>query len=422
MHHWFAHPLILPVLALLLPLSLLAAWSARRRRQALARLGLRTSLGLLLALPRRWQRLRGLCMLFGLIALGIGMAGPQWGRDWQQSAAPGRDLVVVLDCSRSMLAETPSRLERARLALLDLVDAVEKRGGHRLALVAFAGRAKVVCPLTHDYDHFRATLDAIDTLPFDPDLSPVAGQSSGTRIGLGLIEGALAHDDFQRGKIKKVDIEKNVVTITVDGKDQELTVTDETRFAGVEGIKDSALKPGAEVAFKVSRKDGKPVLLDLKLGGSRHDQGDILLVSDGDDPAHDGEWQDGIDKALALGIPVHVLGIGDPNQARPIRIGTTVLLHDDKEVRTRLEETPLHAIAEQTKGIYWPARTRAVPLGQMYLDNIVALPMREQSDDTLPLYQQRYLWFLLPAFGLLVCASLFGDRSAQPARPRGSLR
>ncbi len=80
-------------------------------------------------------------MALGLIALILGTSGPQWGRDWDQSAAPGRDLVVVLDCSRSMFAETPSRLERAKTALLDLCDALKKRGGHRVALVVFAGSA-----------------------------------------------------------------------------------------------------------------------------------------------------------------------------------------------------------------------------------------------------------------------------------------
>ena len=93
----------------------------------------------------------------------LGTAGPQWGRDYTQSAAPGRDLVVVLDCSRSMFAETPRRLQRAKTALLDLVEAVKHQGGHRLALVVFAGRARLACPLTHDYDHFRTAGESVDT-------------------------------------------------------------------------------------------------------------------------------------------------------------------------------------------------------------------------------------------------------------------
>ena len=50
----------------------------------------------------------------------VGTAGPQWGLDWNQSVDPGRDVIVVLDLSRSMLAENPSRLQMAKQALIDL--------------------------------------------------------------------------------------------------------------------------------------------------------------------------------------------------------------------------------------------------------------------------------------------------------------
>src|SRR5579884_2595010 len=163
LRHPFAHPWLLWLLVALPLLGMLGMWSARRRRQAVARLGDLAAVEMQLASRRGWRRLRGLCLLLGMLGLGLGMAGPQWGRDWDQSAAPGRDLVVVLDCSRSMLAETPSRLERARAALIDLADAVERRGGHRLALVLFAGKPRLACPLTHDYDHFRSQLDNLET-------------------------------------------------------------------------------------------------------------------------------------------------------------------------------------------------------------------------------------------------------------------
>jgi Ca-activated chloride channel family protein len=340
MHHWFSHPLLLAALGVLPLLATLALWNRYRRRRALVRLGQRS---ILLAIrPRLSGRrlLRNLCLLAGLVLLILGMAGPQWGRDWDQSTAPGRDLVVVLDCSRSMLAETPSRLERAHTALLDLVHDVEKRGGHRLALILFAGRAKLVCPLTHDYDHFRAALEGVEARPSDPDLAPGPGDESGTRIGLALHEAVLASD---------------------------------TRFQGAR---------------------------------------DILLLSDGDDPARDGEWREGADEARAQGIPVHTVGLGNPDQASPIRVGGTVLMHADSEVRTRLEEAPLREIAERTHGVYVPARTRAVPLGPFYLDLIAAQSEREHTDDALPVYQQRYPWALLPAFGLLILWTLVPEGPA----------
>src|SRR5262249_39062441 len=160
----------------------------------------------------------------------------------------------------------PSRLERAKAALADLSRGVERRGGHRLALVVFAGRARLACPLTHDYDHFRETLDAVDTAAPDTDLEPGPGVASGTRIGRGLAQAVLAHDP---------------------------------RFQGCR---------------------------------------DILLVSDGDDPARDGEWRQGAAEARAQGIPVHAVGVGDPDRGHRIPAGEGWLHHDGREVLTRLQD------------------------------------------------------------------------------------
>jgi Ca-activated chloride channel family protein len=345
LRHVFAHPWLLLILVAMPLLGALGAWSRRKRRQALLQLG--DVLALEAQVSARggwWQRLRGLCLSLGLLGLGLAAAGPQWGRDWDQSAAPGRDLVVVLDCSRSMLAETPSRLERARAALVDLSEAVEKRGGHRLALVLVAGRARLVCPLTHDYDHFRAVVADVESAALERDLEPGPAETSGTRLGQGLAVAALA---------------------------------DDTRFQGTR---------------------------------------DILLLSDGDDPARDGEWRAGARVAASQGIRVYTVGIGDPNTASVIRLDTGPLTHDGQVVRTRLEEAPLREIAEMTQGTYIPAHTRTLPLGALYLDAISTQPLREESDDALPVYQQRYPWVLGPALGLLALVMVFGDGGGRGRR------
>jgi Ca-activated chloride channel family protein len=339
LRHPFAHPWLLWFLVALPLLGALGVWSARRRRQAVARLGDLASVEMQLASRRGWRRLRGLCLLLGMLGLGLGMAGPQWGRDWDQSAAPGRDLVAVLDCSRSMLAETPSRLQRARDALIDLADAVERRGGHRLALILCAGKARLACPLTHDYDHFRAKLENLESVAEERDLEPGPGEKSGTRLGQAL-------------------------TLAI--------VSDDPRFQGTR---------------------------------------DLLLLSDGDDPARDGEWKQGARAAAALGIRIHTVGIGDPNTASVIRLAAGPLMHDDLPVRTRLEEAPLREIADLTGGTYTPACTRSLPLGALYLDAIAGEPQREDSDDALPVYQQRYAWFLGPALAFLALFTFLGDGS-----------
>jgi hypothetical protein len=103
-----------------------------------------------------------------------------------------------------------------------------------------------------------------------------------TRRSLALVAGLLlcatalfAQDAPQRGKLQKVDADKGVVTITVDGKDLEFTVTDDTRLPDSSGkdvagrLKDPAYKEGAPVLFKAVEKGDRKVLLGMKLEGER---------------------------------------------------------------------------------------------------------------------------------------------------------
>ncbi len=143
---------------------------------------------------------------------------------------------------------------------------------------------------------------------------------------------------------------------------------------------------------------------------------DILLLSDGDDPGRDAEWRNGARIAVALGLRVHTVGIGDPNTASIIRLDSGPLMHDGQPVLTRLEEAPLREIAKLTDGTYTPARTRTLPLGALYLDTIDNQPQREDSDDALPVYQQRYAWFLAPALGFLILFTFLGDGSVKKIR------
>src|SRR5437867_5594016 len=105
-------------------------------------------------------------LLFAVAGVGLTLARPQWGEQAAPGHMLGHDIVFVLDCSRSMLATdvTPSRLQRAKLAILDFM---HRHGRGRLGLVAFAGQAFLQCPLTFDYGAFEETLLAVDdkTIP-----------------------------------------------------------------------------------------------------------------------------------------------------------------------------------------------------------------------------------------------------------------
>jgi uncharacterized protein YegL len=69
----------------------------------------------------------------------------------------GRDVIFVLDVSRSMLAQDmqPSRLELAKLAINDCIECLP---GGRVGLVLFAGSASIRCPLTEDRAFLRTAL------------------------------------------------------------------------------------------------------------------------------------------------------------------------------------------------------------------------------------------------------------------------
>ena len=334
----FAHPWLLLAMTALPVLSVLAVLAARRRQR-----GLLVMAGLVGAavLSRTGpSRLRGLVLWLGLVCLALGMAGPRWGRDWSQSAAPGRDVVVVMDLSRSAFAEAPTRAEQARRAARDLVEALRLRGGHRVALVVFAGQPRLACPLTHDLDHFSDVVESLDSTAPDPALG------AGTRIGSALVLAVQTHEG--------------------------------------------------------------------RSGRAR----DVVLLSDGDDPARDGEWRRGIEAARAEGVPVLCVAVGDPNEGHRIPDGKGWQTHDGKEVKSSLELAPLREIAQRTGGELLLANGRAFPLGEHYLAH-AARSIEEDSPDRTPVYRQRQTWFLLPAFVFLSLTMLLPE-SIQPPRHRGA--
>src|SRR5262249_57041129 len=111
------------------------------------------------------------------------------------------DVVIVLDLSRSMLAEQPSRQELARRGINDLAEMFKRRGGYRVALVVFAAHPRLVFPLTNDYDHLAEAVAQQDAAAPPRALRPNAdaGDVSGTRIGAALRLAVAAHDPRMQG-------------------------------------------------------------------------------------------------------------------------------------------------------------------------------------------------------------------------------
>ena len=151
---WFL--LLLPLLALF------ALWAMRQRQRDLARFAGSEVVGRLTRTVRRGrQQFKSVLIISGILLLVIALTGPQFGVRLEMAERRGVDVMVVLDLSRSMLTEDvrPSRLERARHAIDELLDQLE---GDRAGLVVFAANAFVQCPLTLDHSAMRMLLSALN--------------------------------------------------------------------------------------------------------------------------------------------------------------------------------------------------------------------------------------------------------------------
>ncbi len=152
---------LVPVVAV--AVALLAATAARRRREKLRLLlgaGATDPDAVILSYWRR--RLRVVLLALTLLALLVAAARPYWGSELVDRGFRGRDIIVIFDVSKSMLATdlAPSRLEHAKYLLRELVAA---ESGTSFGLVAFAGRAYLSCPLTADPTAFNQYIDELST-------------------------------------------------------------------------------------------------------------------------------------------------------------------------------------------------------------------------------------------------------------------
>jgi len=100
--------------------------------------------------------------LLALAAFLFAMARPTWGEQKLEIPERGRNLMLVIDVSRSMLADDvmPNRLTRAKLAAEDIVRSLPD---YRVGLIAFAGRAYLQAPLTSDHEAVIETIQNLDT-------------------------------------------------------------------------------------------------------------------------------------------------------------------------------------------------------------------------------------------------------------------
>ncbi len=227
-------------------------WWAFRRKQRVIETFVHPKLHEDIAKERLISRetLKAILLVGVFLCSVLALARPQWGFHWQEIKRQGLDIVIAMDVSRSMLTQDvkPNRLERAKLAVKDLIKKLE---GDRLGLVAFAGSAVTVCPLTVDYGGFLLALD---------DLSPQTVSVGGTSLSLALEE---AIRGFQ-----EISGSYRVVVVISDGEDMEGHLDQAIDLAKKNGIKVFCIGMGTP--------DGELVAISDDQGGQdflKDDQG-----------------------------------------------------------------------------------------------------------------------------------------------------
>lgn len=199
---------------------------------------------------------KSLLFFTGLLFLSFSLLKPRWGYNEQKIAQEGRDLLIALDVSRSMLAQDlkPNRLDFAKNKIKNLVDQLNS---DRVGLIIFSGQAFVQCPLTHDKAAFFTFLDSIDAESIS---------TGTTALDLAINKSIEIFNNNQSRKNK-------LLAVFTDGEDFSSNLTD---------IRNQAQKIGLKIfTFGIGTEQGAPIPLyddNLKqVGHQKDDKGNIVI-------------------------------------------------------------------------------------------------------------------------------------------------
>lgn len=234
--------------AVLVPVYAWCFWKKAAALKVLASVEMLRKINVAVSLKR--QILKAVLLICAFATIVIAITEPRWNPKPLQIKSHGRDVVILLDTSRSMLAEDikPSRLERAKIAIGDLLD---KLGGDRIAIVAFAGNSAVKCPLTQDYAFVRMAL---------ADISTESTSRGGTDIGDAIRKVTEEVFDKQSREYK------DLILIT-DGEDHDSFPVEAAQKAAAMGIRIIAIGLGNEregSRIPITGPDGQTTFLKYK--------------------------------------------------------------------------------------------------------------------------------------------------------------
>jgi len=157
----FAHPAYLYLLLLILVFSAAYIILCLRQRKLLKKFGeLPILQHLMQGVSAKRRHLKFFLMMLALALIIFVLARPQFGSKTEEVKRNGIEAMIAVDVSNSMLCEdvSPSRLMKAKMLISKLVDQLDE---DKVGLVAFAGSAVTLLPMTADQASAKMFLDQL---------------------------------------------------------------------------------------------------------------------------------------------------------------------------------------------------------------------------------------------------------------------
>ncbi|MFZ9920291.1 MAG: VWA domain-containing protein [Terrimicrobiaceae bacterium] len=222
------------------------------------------------------QRNRAGAFLAGLSYLAlalfiIALARPQLGRVTTRVQATGVDIMLVIDVSRSMLAEDftigNSRANRIDAVKLVTEQFIRQRPNDRIGIVAFAGRPYLVSPLTLDHDWLIRNLERLR----------IGLVEDGTAIGSAIASAA--------NRLKDKEAKTKLIVLLTDGdnnagKVQPLTAAEAAKALGIRIYTIGAGTEG-EAPFPLQNAFGRTVYRNVLVKFDEKTLGEIASITNG---------------------------------------------------------------------------------------------------------------------------------------------
>ena len=160
--------------------------------------------------------------------------------------------------------------------------------------------------------------------------------------------------------------------------------------------------------------DAVRTALDQMLDNRETQYKDIVLITDGED--HESFPVEAVIAAAEKSVRFLIVGLGDENEGKRIPVADasgrrTFMQYQGREVWSRLDAATLREMARAAPGSrYLNVATGTIDLGEVYMQLIGSAEKKEQEEETIEKYEEKFQVFLGLAFLLLGLEALISER------------